>query len=332
MSEFKFFCPSCGQHLAGDACYSGLQITCPNCQNPINVPAAPVIASPPPTPVVVRVAAVQVSTPPATSRTQMAAPVPARTCGWAIASLICSCLGVSIAGVICGHLAKSRIRRDPALGGRGLATAGLLVGYLGLALEAMAVTVFLFAVVSGVHAAKSLTSAPPVGAAPIVRQAEPPRDVPADTTPDGSGWTLQLNNAEFPSGPVQGRIHGSEFTADQVALEGGSLKFRQGDGFFPALAMEIVLFEVDPMRLSGKTYVVPKAEFGTTPHLWMKWKKPDQNVPETKGFMRGYALRLEFGESAGGKLPGKIYLCLPDAEKSFIRGAFELSVKKGNSK
>ena len=39
-------------------------------------------------------------------------------------------------------------------------------------------------------------------------------------------------------------------------------------------------------------------------------------------------MRLEFGKLSGGKLPGKIYLCLPDQEKSFIAGTFEVQVKK----
>jgi len=42
MSEFKFSCPECGQHILCDTSYSGAQIDCPICQKPIVVPPAKV--------------------------------------------------------------------------------------------------------------------------------------------------------------------------------------------------------------------------------------------------------------------------------------------------
>ena len=41
MSEFKFSCPSCGQHILCDDGFSGTQINCPTCQQAITVPPAP---------------------------------------------------------------------------------------------------------------------------------------------------------------------------------------------------------------------------------------------------------------------------------------------------
>jgi Domain of unknown function (DUF4190) len=58
-----------------------------------------------------------------------------KTSGLAIASLVCSlsslviCIGW-IPGIICGHLAKSELRRNPNLKGSGMATAGLVIGYI----------------------------------------------------------------------------------------------------------------------------------------------------------------------------------------------------------
>ena len=45
--------------------------------------------------------------------------------------LMAFCCGpaLGIAGVICGHLAVSRMRKRPELQGRGLAMAGLIIGY-----------------------------------------------------------------------------------------------------------------------------------------------------------------------------------------------------------
>ena len=48
MSEFKFTCPHCGQHMLYDALWSGREITCPACQHMLVVPSlappAPAIA------------------------------------------------------------------------------------------------------------------------------------------------------------------------------------------------------------------------------------------------------------------------------------------------
>jgi hypothetical protein len=36
---------------------------------------------------------------------------------------------------------------------------------------------------------------------------------------------------------------------------------------------------------------------------------------------------LEFGKEKDGKVPGKIYLCMPDDSKSYIAGTFTLELK-----
>jgi DNA-directed RNA polymerase subunit RPC12/RpoP len=46
MSEFKFACPVCGQHITADASTSGGQVTCPTCFQKIVVPQAPASADP----------------------------------------------------------------------------------------------------------------------------------------------------------------------------------------------------------------------------------------------------------------------------------------------
>ena len=51
-----------------------------------------------------------------------------------ILSLLCFTIFAAIPGVICGHKALSKIKRsDGSLSGKGLAIAGLITGYLGIA-------------------------------------------------------------------------------------------------------------------------------------------------------------------------------------------------------
>jgi len=49
--------------------------------------------------------------------------------------------------------------------------------------------------------------------------------------------------------------------------------------------------------------------------------------PESQLYTAKYALRLEFGQESGGKLPGKLYLCLPDESKSCVAGTFTAEVE-----
>jgi Domain of unknown function (DUF4190) len=66
----------------------------------------------------------------------------ARTSGFAIASFVLSLVWMfwlgSLLAVVFGHVALSEIKRNPGVGGRGLAIAGLVIGYAALALLLLA--------------------------------------------------------------------------------------------------------------------------------------------------------------------------------------------------
>ncbi|MHC4111268.1 MAG: DUF4190 domain-containing protein [Planctomycetota bacterium] len=72
-------------------------------------------------------------------------PESGQTSGLAIASLVLSLIGPigSIPAVICGHIAMRQIRKEAAVKGRGLALAGLIIGYAVLALSILLATPFL---------------------------------------------------------------------------------------------------------------------------------------------------------------------------------------------
>jgi hypothetical protein len=123
MSNFKFNCPGCGQKILGDTSYIGKEIPCPTCRKPMTVPkpsaatAAPVAQS--------LAATIPL---PAVQETRTG---PQKFSRMAVASLLCC--PIPVVGVICGHLAASRIRHDPALKGATLSTIGLVISYFVLA-------------------------------------------------------------------------------------------------------------------------------------------------------------------------------------------------------
>ena len=84
-------------------------------------------------------------------------PVSRPSSGLAVTSLICGIAGIvlswaiipvlaSIAAVVTGHLALRQTRANPALGGRGMAFAGLIMGYFVIAIMIMLLGVTLFSV------------------------------------------------------------------------------------------------------------------------------------------------------------------------------------------
>ena len=77
-----------------------------------------------------------------------------RTSGYAIASLILGIAGVfvfpivpSILAVVFGQKAREELRRETTLGGEGLATAGIVLGWVGIALVAIVLLFVLLLVV-----------------------------------------------------------------------------------------------------------------------------------------------------------------------------------------
>lgn len=90
-----------------------------------------------------------------------AGPMAPATSGYAIASLICSLLGFigvfgfgPILGIIFGHMAIREIDRSNGhLQGRGLAQAGLILGYIALGLVLLVVLFIVVSIIVGTGAA-----------------------------------------------------------------------------------------------------------------------------------------------------------------------------------
>ncbi len=114
----------CGQRISCDAGYRGREIDCPACAQKLTVPAIRAVAP-------VATAAGRAALTGVPTQAESAAAASAKTSHLALASLVCSLvLGIGcLPGIICGHLARGRLRRDPALRGRQMAMGGLVLSY-----------------------------------------------------------------------------------------------------------------------------------------------------------------------------------------------------------
>jgi hypothetical protein len=144
--------------------------------------------------------------------------------------------------------------------------------------------------------------------------------------PTNITWTLDLTNAVIPESTVAGSIHGSGFHSERATLTGGTLTFRQGKGKAADLALSVHLFARQGEELSGQNISIAP-ERPPQVRVTLRWKG-DQDKTVNKDFKGGYALKVEFGQASNGRMPGKIYLCLPDDSKSFVAGTFDAEIKK----
>jgi hypothetical protein len=86
--------------------------------------------TPPPTPPLAPTTPLPPVSGVATSRTE---PLAIWSLVLSLVGLFCCGLLFGVPGIICGYMARSKIQKNPALQGQGLATAGLVIGYVGVA-------------------------------------------------------------------------------------------------------------------------------------------------------------------------------------------------------
>ncbi len=147
--------------------------------------------------------------------------------------------------------------------------------------------------------------------APEVKPEPPPQPV----------HELDADKHKVPAAPVSGRLGGSVFTPS-VAVEGDHLVFQETKPGSPVADRSVRLkLGNGPQGIQNRKLVV-RSDGPAGPDLPEVMLQTPKR-PEILLFGSGYALTLELGTRTGGKLPGRVYLSLPDEDKSFFAGTFE---------
>lgn len=263
MSEFKFTCPVCGQHMAADSGTSGGEIECPTCFQKILVPNAPAEGS-----------KYQLS---ATQHINPHQPQPL-------------------------FIPQTNL---PPLRKNWLAVVVMVV-----ALCAAGSAVYIFREKMFHPAA---TAKPPADSGPII---------PAATNVI---WTLNLADVSIPDKPAAGKAHSKNYLCQRAVLQGGALSLRQGTTRRVEASFTVNFPGVEAESLSGKSFNITTNKPAAARAV-LRWREGELQV--SRVFTNGYAMKLEFGKAAGNKMPGKIYLCLPDGSKSRVAGTFEAEIRR----
>lgn len=286
MSEFTFPCPLCQQDIVCDDQYHGQPLQCPICHGQITAPEA---EAKPAGPLAIKMTGGP-KHPPIVPRFQKQVVVEKKS---GLGKIVTVTAGVLLVLVILFFVARftGLDSHLPAfLGGRSPATAE----------------------------ASAAGSAPDQSAAAASPEAPPPPPPPVV-------WTTNLATAVIPTNAAYGKITTNEFKYDTARVDNGILALRQGKDPVPDMELG-VFFGLKPGEsLSGKTIAVaPEAR--VAPRVWKKWKVAGKLALQQKVYSKGYAMKLEFGEVSEDKVPGKIYLCLPDEDQSVVAGSFVASV------
>jgi hypothetical protein len=272
MSEFKFACPVCGQHITADSRLSGKRLECPTCFRKIIVPQAPADLDSK-----LILSASQADKPrPPQSNPELAVP----------------------------------FTRSPR---RNVFSVGVIV-------------VLFAGAAAGAYLLRDRIFRPtePEAQASAKRR---PSSKSVYPVPTNVSWSLNLANQKFPDAVAAGQIRGSGFQCERAVLQGGNLSLRQGKTWPPDLGISIALFAKQGEELSGKSVEVSADRQPPVPRVVLRWK--DENgQPLSHNFQSGNALKLQFGEAASGRMPGRIYLCFPDDSKSVVAGAFDAEIRK----
>lgn len=366
MADIKFACPSCAQHITCDELWSGQQIQCPSCQGTLTVPSKPqvrAVGKPAPAPA----ADSLVPKPPAATKlaTQIPAQQPAQTGVKSLPirnlapppppkkNVLATIAKVAVVLILLGvggyfgwgflrdwqqkANAETQKMAESADGGE--------VGH----------TMELYEVLDATEPGGGGLGSLSQGSGPRQRSSGVGEEIPMPGD-DGSGgmtapkktapklpilpvtYTLSVQRAKIPEGQVNGKIAGTDFVAEQCRLDRAAtsyvLRFTQGNLASPDREIQIFLRLKSGETVSGQTFEVSPERTGVTaPQVVKVWKTNPRYAPQRKTFGTGYAMRLELGQISDGTLSGKIFLSLPDTEKTVIAGVFyaDTSVVEGEA-
>jgi hypothetical protein len=287
MSEFKFACPVCGQHMMCDDSQAGTVMDCPTCFQKIVAPQAP---SPD-------------------------------------TKFILS--GTKLADKkITARVQDASIIQPPKSFPAALVIS-LILGFM----AAVAGVIYWTTII---HPRRVVLDNPPpqtnAVATTNLAPKPPPKPAPVAPPANDADWMLNLETVtNLPDAPVAGRIHTKNFIIERAYFStNGTLTLRAGTHGPVELGVLIYFTGAQAESLSGQTInVMTNADRAAK--VSFRWTD-DTGAVQRTNFDNGYAMRIEFGALANNRLPGKIYLCTPDDEKSYVMGSFNANAGRPKPK
>jgi hypothetical protein len=238
-------------------------------------------------------------------------------------------------GIVCGHLALSRLRREREAGGAAATATGLAAGYGFLSL------LLTSGVIAGVFALTPIK--PAVAPTPVQPKAErewvtvrtatarpvqPPRSASAQPPRTAPPPRAAVTPRTIANANVVGKVRGLDFTFNRAAFD-KTLRLRGSEKSGSSTCDLVLFLFVDNMqKLAGKSWDSSKEASGPMPQVQVHFRADKNQPAATHGYATGYELKLEFGEERDGKIQGQISLKLPEPDDVTVTGPFTLDSVK----
>src|SRR5688572_16720175 len=139
---------------------------------------------------------------------------------------------------------------------------------------------------------------------------------------DPAVWRQDVARLSIPAVPARGKIRGQSFTVDRAEMLNGTLSLQQGKDLFGDRGFSVHLSLKPGEKPDGRVFTAGRPSGFDAPRVFMEWRVKKDPLPETL-IVKSYTMRLQFGTTRNGKLPGSIYLCVMDPHKSYVVGQFE---------
>jgi hypothetical protein len=142
-------------------------------------------------------------------------------------------------------------------------------------------------------------------------------------------WTLDLAASKIPEGRANGSISGTNFVVETARVEQSGtaqiLRLMQGQAASPDREVLVYLHLKPGEKLGGQSFAIAADTRIGAPQVTKRWKTDPRYAPQLKSFNTGYVMKLELGQMTNGTLPGKIFLAMPDPEKTVVGGLFRVT-------
>jgi hypothetical protein len=365
MSEFKFSCGQCNQHIAVDEAWSGHQIKCPGCQTDIVVPPNPNRSAPPP---VLPAGGSRPAIPPAAAPSPQpqrpAAPKgPAPVKFWVLAlvspALMLLVLPLTFVGImvtkswlgglislaaclpalLCGRSAIDERNSRAGVKASQMSGVGAVFAWTGVALSCLWLILtligfcrFTYYKVTGTTPPKSVFSTASASSRSSTVELSTPRTTPATSGsnrpshPADPPVTTDPQSVTIPDGVPAGTLLGAPFTCTSIRYSPTTGVLDIDQGAAANPQAYVKLFLFNNrVPLAGKSFVV-------APDVSTEAMRPNIHMKGANGkadaVASGYVLRLEFSEpNAKGILTGRFYLELSQSYQTKLSGTFKLEAR-----
>ena len=123
-----------------------------------------------------------------------------------------------------------------------------------------------------------------------------------------------------------GELAGEPFEITQAVFRNGTLTLQEGEGESWERELTIFLFLNDDESLDRRTLRVETDDRFRVPTVHVALASRGESAGEGEAFEHDYSMRLQFARVEDGQVNTRLYLSLPDAQRSWVAGYFKTEI------